>query len=191
MTGRAIEIRGARTHHLKDLSLDLPREAFTVVCGVSGSGKSSLVLDTLGAESYRRFLGTLAHAGDGAGLPRPDVDRIDGLPPAVAAGFVARRPGPRETLGPVTEAHDGLGVLFARAAVPHCPRCGRAVGAVAPERVIEALLARPEGTRVVLHAPRGRGPSALAAARRDGFVRARVAGRPVRVEEVEDAAAGA
>src|SRR5688572_15130603 len=177
MAGKAIEVRGARTHHLKDVSLDLPREAFTVVCGVSGSGKSSLVLDTLGAESYRRFLGTLAHAGESAGLPRPDVDRVDGLPPAVAAGFLARTPGPRETLGTLTETHDALRVLFARAAVPHCPRCGTPVAAVHPETVIEGVMALPEGARVFLFAPRGKGPDAAALARREGFVRARVAGR--------------
>ncbi len=181
-----IEIRGARTHNLKDLTLSIPREAWTVVCGVSGSGKSSLVLDTLGGESYRRFLGTLAHAGDGAGLPRPDVDRIDGLPPAVAAGFLVRAPGRRETLGTLTEVHHGLRALFARAAVPHCPRCGGPVVAVAPERVIERLLSLPAGTKVVLAAPRGRGKEAVERARRDGFVRIRVAGRLLRVEDVDD-----
>ena len=183
MAERAIEVRGARTHHLKDLSLDLPREAWTVVAGVSGSGKSSLVLDTLGAESYRRFLGTLARAHDAGALPRPDVDRIDGLPPAVAAGFLSRAPGPRETLGTVTEIHDALRVLFARAAVPHCPRDGVAIAVTSPERVIESLLALPEGTKVVLYAPRGRGQGAVAAARRDGFVRARVAGVLARLDE--------
>lgn len=186
----AIEIRGARTHNLRDLSLSIPREAWTVVCGVSGSGKSSLVLDTLGAESYRRFLGTLAHAGDGQGLPRPDVDRIDGLPPAVAAGFLSRSPGPRETLATLTEVHHGLRALFARAAVPHCPTCGGTVSAVAPERVIERLLALPPGTKVVLAAPRGRGKEAVERTRRAGFVRARVAGRVVRLEEVENDVAG-
>ena len=179
----SIRIHGARTHHLKDLSLDLPREAWTVVCGVSGSGKSSLVLDTLGAESRRRFLGTLERGAGAEGFARPDVDRIDGLPPAVTAGFLQRSPGPRATLATATEVHDGLRVLFARAAVPHCPRCGRDLRAVAPERVIETLLARPEGTRVVLVAPKGRGPEALAAARRDGFVRARLAGRMVRLDD--------
>ncbi len=189
MASRAIEIRGARTHHLKSLDLDLPREAFTVVCGVSGSGKSSLVLDTLGAESYRRFLGTLARGG-AEGLSKPDVDRIDGLPPAVAAGFLSRAPGPRETLATVTEIADGLRLLFARAATPHCPRCGDAVRAQAPERAIEDLLGRPEGTRVVLLAPRGRGAEALEAVRRDGFVRARVGGRLLRLDDTPAPAAG-
>lgn len=177
-----IAIRGARTHHLQDLDLDLPREALTVVCGVSGSGKSSLVLDTLGAESYRRFLGTLEHGGADA-FARPDVDRIEGLPPAVTAGFSGRAPGPRETLASVADVLDGLRALFARAAVPHCPRCTRPVAAAPPERVVEGLLARPEGTRVVLLAPRGEGPPGLASARAEGFVRVRVDGVVLRLDE--------
>ncbi|MFO0933213.1 MAG: AAA family ATPase [Planctomycetota bacterium] len=179
----SIQVRGARTHHLQNLDLDLPRDAWTVVCGVSGSGKSSLVLDTLGAESCRRFLGTLERAGAAEGLVRPDVDRVDGLPPAVLAGFDGRAPGPRETLASVADVLDGLRTLWARTAVPHCPACGRAVAAVAPEKVIETLLARPAGTRVVLLAPRGTGPDALAAARRDGYVRVRVGGVLARLDE--------
>ncbi|MCC7136794.1 MAG: hypothetical protein IT460_00020 [Planctomycetes bacterium] len=180
---RSIVVRGARTHHLKGIDLDLPRDAWTVVCGVSGSGKSSLVLDTLGAESYRRFLGTMERGAGAESIARPDVDRIEGLPPAVVAGFPTRAPGPRETLASVADLLDGLRALWARAAEPRCPTCGRAVAAVPPERVIEDLLARPEGTRVVLLAPRGRGPDALEAARRDGFVRARAAGRMLRLDE--------
>ena len=157
MSGKAIEIRGCRTHHLKDLSLDLPREAFTVVCGVSGSGKSSLVMDTLGAESVRRFLGTLSSEG-AESLARPDVDRIDGLPPAVSAGFASRAPGPRETLATIAEVYDGLRVLFTRAAVPHCPRCGRSVRAVSPEQVLSDLLARPRARRSCCSRRAGAGP---------------------------------
>jgi len=187
MTARHIEIRGARTHHLKNLSLDLPREAWTVVCGVSGSGKTSLVLDTLGAESYRRFLGTLERGAGPESIGKPDVDRIDGLPPAVSAGFSSRAPAPRETLAAVADALGSLQVLFARAAVPHCPRCRSAVVAVSPARTIERLLANPDGTKIVLVAPRGHGPDALAAARRDGYVRVRVAGRILRLDDVTDA----
>ncbi|MDA1193937.1 MAG: hypothetical protein O2894_02020, partial [Planctomycetota bacterium] len=119
-----IRIYGARTHNLRDLDLALPRGAWTVVCGVSGSGKSSLVMDTLGAESRRRFLGTQRGGIRLEGLPRPDVDRIEGLPPAVTVGFGARRPGPRATLGTVSEVSHALLALFMRAAVPHCPTCG-------------------------------------------------------------------
>ena len=191
MPPRPIEIRGARTHHLKDLSLDLPREAWTVVCGVSGSGKTSLVLDTLGAESYRRFLGTLERGAGPESIGKPDVDRIDGLPPAVSAGFASRAPGPRETLASVADVLAALRTLFARAAVPHCPRCGGTVVAVSPARTIERLLARAEGTKIVLLAPRGRGPEAVAAARRDGFVRVRIAGVIRRLDELGDDASPA
>ena len=161
MPPRPIEIRGARTHHLKDLSLDLPREAWTVVCGVSGSGKSSLVLDTLGAESYRRFLGTLERGAAPRALARPDVDRIDGLPPAVTAGFLvprARAPARRSRRSP--RSTTALRVLFARAAVPHCPRCGARRRAVSPERVIERLLARPRARASCSSRRAGRGPEA-------------------------------
>jgi len=182
-----IRIHGARTHNLRDLDLTLPRGAWTAVCGVSGSGKSSLVLDTLGAESRRRFLGTLSRAGAALeGLPRPDVDRIEGLPPAVTAGFSARRPGVRATLGTVTEVTHALRALFMRAAVPHCPACARPVEATTREAVTAALLAVAEGTRLVLLAPHGRGAEAFEAAARDGFVRVRIAGGDVkRVEEVD------
>ncbi|MDJ0522268.1 MAG: ABC-ATPase UvrA [Planctomycetota bacterium] len=182
-----IRIHGARTHNLRDLSLELPLQAWTVVCGVSGSGKSSLVLDTLGAESRRRFLGTLRKAGHALeGLPRPDVDRIEGLPPAVTAGFAARRAGVRATLGTVTEVTHALRALFMRAAVPHCPSCGRPVDAASREAVTATLLAEPEGTRLVLTAPRGSGPAALEAAASEGFVRARVDGGAVeRLEELD------
>lgn len=190
MTTRPIEIRGARTHHLKDLSLDLPRERWTVVCGVSGSGKTSLVLDTLGAESYRRFLGTLERGAGPESIGKPDVDRIDGLPPAVSAGFSARAPGPRETVASVADVLASLRTLFARAATPHCPRCDAVIRAVSPGRTIGRLLAHPEGTKIVLLAPRGTGEEALAAARRDGYVRVRIAGRIVRLDEGE-AVAGA
>lgn len=183
MTGW-IRIRGARTHNLADLDLDLPRASFNVVCGVSGSGKSSLVLDTLGAESRRRFLGTLERAARGPGLERPDVDAIEGLPPAVVAGFLARAPGARQTLGTLTEVTHALRALFARAAVPHCPTCGEALHVEGRERVAEALLGQETGTRILLLAPRGRGEEALAAAAREGFVRVRIGGGAVvRVED--------
>ncbi|MHC5012144.1 MAG: excinuclease ABC subunit UvrA, partial [Planctomycetota bacterium] len=185
MVDRAIHIRGARTHNLRDLDLDLPRDAWTVVCGVSGSGKSSLVLDTLAAESRRRFLGTLQRTPRGMeGWPRPDVDRIEGLPPAVAAGFVVRRPGPRQTLGTITEVTHALRALFLRAAVPHCPQCGAPVESRTREAVAAELLDLPEGSRVFLLSPRGRGPTALEDVRRAGYVRIRVADGPI--ERLED-----
>ncbi len=187
MSDGTIRVRGARTHNLRDLDLDLPRGAWTVVGGVSGSGKSSLVLDTLGAESRRRFLATSRRGGD-LELPRPDVDAIEGLPPAVAAGFTARAPGPRETLGTVTEVTYALRALFARMATPHCPRCGAGLVALDRLAVAARLLERPPGTRFVLLASRGRGPAALADAGREGFVRVRVSGGEIaRTEDVDPA----
>ena len=187
----SIRVFGARTHNLRDLDLTIPRDAWTVVCGVSGSGKSSLVVDTLGAESRRRFLGTQRVGAALEGLPRPDVDRIDGLPPAISVGFSARRPGVRDTLGTLTEVTHGLRALFMRAAVPHCPACGERIEASTREAVAAALLAWPEGAKVVLLAPRGAGPEALAQVERDGFVRVRIAGGDVvRLEDLEGATVG-
>ncbi len=184
MARDAIRIRGARTHNLADFDLDLPRGAWTVVCGVSGSGKSSLVLDTLGAESRRRFLSTLERTARTPPVERPDVDAIEGLPPAVVAGFLARSPGSRHTLGTLTEVTHALRALFARAAVPHCPVCDRTLLVSDRETIARDLIARPAGTRVVLLAPRGRGPDALAEALRQGFVRVRVGRGPVtRIED--------
>ncbi|MDF1700936.1 MAG: hypothetical protein P1V36_07230 [Planctomycetota bacterium] len=187
-----IRVFGARTHNLRDLDLAIPRAAWTVVCGVSGSGKSSLVVDTLGAESRRRFLGTQRGGAALEGLPRPDVDRIEGLPPAVSVGFSSRRPGVRATLGTLTEVTHALRALFMRAAVPHCPTCDTPVEATSREAVAAALLAWPEGTKVVLLAPRGVGPEAVEQVGRDGFVRVRIAGGAVvRLEELEGAGIGA
>ncbi len=188
----AIHVHGARTHNLQDLTLAIPREAWTVVCGVSGSGKSSLVVDTLGAESRRRFLGT-QRRGASLDLPqRPDVDRIEGLPPAVSAGFVLRAPSARETLGTTTEVTHALRSLFMRAAVPHCPTCGNPVEARTREGILAVLLAHPHGTRLVLTAPHGTGPDALEAAAREGFVRVRVGNEAVeRIEDVDAESIGA
>lgn len=187
MTTPLIRVRGARTHNLKDIDLDLPRGALTVVCGVSGSGKSSLVLDTLGVEARRRFLGTLERGStESEAAARPDVDTIDGLPPAVTAGFLARSPSSRVTLGTLTEVTPALRALFARVALPHCPACGGSVVARTREAVTAELLSRPEGTRVVLLAAHGQGPAGWMAAQREGFVRARVSDGPVqRIEDVQ------
>lgn len=189
MARELVRIRGARTHNLKDVSVDLVRGAWTVVVGVSGSGKSSLVMDTLVAESRRRYLGTLRHAVPGVDLaPRPPVDSIAGLPPAVATGFSPVRPGRRATLGTITEVTRALRTLVARLGVVHCPMCDRALSVTTTTRLTEALLAHPEGTRLVLVAPSmERGAAALEAARAAGFVRVRRAdGRIVRIEEVDD-----
>lgn len=193
MSDRRIRIQGARTHNLRDLHLDLPWEAWTVVCGVSGSGKSSLVLDTLGAESRRRFLGALARTTGGVELlARPDVDRIEGLLPAVIVGAGERAPGPLETVGTRTEASHALRALFARAAVPHCPTCGTALAVLARPSIAATLASLPRGTRIQVLARIGRGPTARTAAERQGYVRVRVAGRGVkRLEDLPASAVAA
>lgn len=189
MTAHSIRVRGARTHNLRDVDVDLPWEAWTAVCGVSGSGKSSLVLDTLGAESQRRFLGSLGRTAEGSELfARPDVDRIEGLPPAVVVGAGERAPGPLETVGTVTELSHALRALWARAATPHCPGCGAALEVLAREAIVERVRALPAGSRVLVLARGGRGPQALEAAVRAGWVRVRVdGGAAVRVDELAPA----
>src|SRR5262245_15218066 len=124
-----IRIRGARTHNLHSLNLDLPRGRFIAFSGPSGSGKSSLAFDTLHAEGQRRFLLTLASADRAlfAQLQRPDVDRIEGLPPTLCVSQHTATPRPRATLGTLTEIHDHLRLLWARLGTPHCPRCGRPI----------------------------------------------------------------
>lgn len=189
MTAHSIRVRGARTHNLRDVDVDLPWEAWTAVCGVSGSGKSSLVLDTLGAESQRRFLGSLGRTAEGSELfARPDVDRIEGLPPAVVVGAGERAPGPLETVGTVTELSHALRALWARAATPHCPGCGTALAVLTREAIVERVRGLPAGSRVLVLARAGRGPEALAASVRAGWVRVRVdGGAAVRVDELDAA----
>lgn len=181
-----LRIRGARTHNLRDLDVDLPLGAWTVVVGVSGSGKSSLVLDTLGAESRRRFLGVLGRTREGLELvPRPDVDRIDHLPPAVLLGAGERAPGPLETVGTLLEASHALRALYARAATPHCPACGDPLAVLPRTRILAALTALPAGTRLYVLVRVGRGPAGLAAATKGGYVRVRVAEGPLlRLEDL-------
>lgn len=184
---QSIHIRGARTHNLRDISLELPRGAWTVVCGRSGSGKSSLVLDTLAAESKRRYLGTLRRAAGGLDwLPRPDVDGIDGLPPAVASGFRGRRPSIRQTLGTVSELARGLQVLYARLGEAHCPVCDEALPSLDAAAMRDTLLALPERSRVLMLVhPDSRGGAAREEALARGFVRLRRAdGTVARVEDV-------
>src|SRR5580704_19323577 len=129
-----IRVRGARTHNLKSIDVDLPRDRLVVLTGLSGSGKSSLAFDTLYAEGQRRYLeGLSSYARQFLDqLERPDVDAIEGLPPTVAIDQKAGAANPRSTLGTVTEIYDYLRLLFARAGVPHCPTCGSAINRQTP-----------------------------------------------------------
>jgi excinuclease ABC subunit A len=185
-----IRIRGARSHNLKNLSLELPRDRLIVVTGLSGSGKSSLAFDTLYAEGQRRYVESLsAYARQFLEqMEKPDVDSIDGLSPAIAIEQKGLGRNPRSTVGTVTEIYDFLRLLYARAGDPHCFQCGRPIGAQTIPEIVDRLLELPEGSRIQVLAPVVRGRKGefrreLQELRRSGFVRVRVDGELHDLEE--------
>ncbi len=178
-----IRVAGAREHNLRGVSVTLPADRLICFTGVSGSGKSSLAFDTLYAEGQRRYVESLSsYARQFLGeLPKPDVDLISGLPPAISIQQKTSGWNPRSTVGTITQIHDYLRVLFARAGVQHCPGCGRPISAQTREQMLERILALPEGTRFTLLAPKVRGQKGeyrdlFDELIRQGFVRARVDG---------------
>ncbi len=183
-------VRGAREHNLRNISLDLPRDALIVFTGLSGSGKSSLAFDTIFAEGQRRYVESLsAYARQFLGqMDKPDVDFIEGLSPAVSIDQKSTSRNPRSTVGTITEVYDYLRLLYARAGRPHCPICGERISRQSPQQIVDRLLALPEGTRFQVLAPVVRGRKGeyaevfrqLAA---DGFSRARVDGELVQLTE--------
>jgi excinuclease ABC subunit A len=179
-----IYIRGAKEHNLKNIDVRLPRFKLIVITGVSGSGKSSLALDTLYAEGQRRYVESLSsYARQFVGqMDKPKVDYIGGLSPAIAIEQKAVSKNPRSTVGTVTEIHDYLRVLFARIGTPHCPRCGREVRAQSPQQIAEQVAELPANTRFQLLAPlarnrKGSFQDTFAQARASGFARVRVDGQ--------------
>ncbi|MCW5595993.1 MAG: excinuclease ABC subunit UvrA [Rhodocyclaceae bacterium] len=179
-----IRIRGARTHNLKNLNLDLPRNRLTVITGLSGSGKSSLAFDTLYAEGQRRYVESLsAYARQFLQLmEKPDVDLIEGLSPAIAIEQKATSHNPRSTVGTVTEIHDYLRLLFARAGQPHCPEHGQPLAAQSVSQMVDHVLELPEDTRLMILAPvvagrKGEQLDLFTELRAQGFVRLRVDGK--------------
>jgi len=176
-------VRGAREHNLRDVSLDLPRDALVVFTGLSGSGKSSLAFDTIFAEGQRRYVESLsAYARQFLGqMDKPDVDFIEGLSPAVSIDQKSTSRNPRSTVGTITEVYDYLRLLFARAGRPHCPRCGRPIARQTPQQIVDRVLEMPEGTRFAVLAPVVRGRKGeyvdlFADLQTKGFSRARVDG---------------
>ncbi len=148
-------VRGAREHNLKDVSIDLPRDALIVFTGLSGSGKSSLAFDTIFAEGQRRYVESLsAYARQFLGqMDKPDVDFIEGLSPAVSIDQKSTSKNPRSTVGTITEVYDYLRLLYARAGRPHCPECGRPIARQSPQQIVERVLELEEGTRFQVLAP--------------------------------------
>ncbi|MFZ5812413.1 MAG: excinuclease ABC subunit UvrA [Thermodesulfobacteriota bacterium] len=178
-----IHIEGARQHNLKDLTLDIPRDRLVVVCGPSGSGKSTLAFDIVYAEGQRRYVESLsAYARQFLPqLDKPQVDKIEGLSPAISLEQQSATRNPRSTVGTVTEIHDFLRVFFARLGRPHCPGCGRPIQARTLDEIIADLMALPEGAKLILMAPlvehqKGTQADRLARLKAQGFVRVRVDG---------------
>src|SRR5437660_3950436 len=190
MSTDSIVVRGARVHNLKNIDFEIPHNTLTVVTGVSGSGKSSLAFDTLYAEGQRRYVESLSsYARQFLGeLPKPDVDYLGGLSPAISIQQKAAGRNPRSTVGTITEIHDYLRVLYARIGQGHCPECGRPITAQTREQIIARILALPEGTRFLVLAPVVRGHKGeykdlFEDMLKRGFVRARVDGRVVRLSD--------
>ena len=186
-----ISIRGARTHNLKNINLDIPRNQLVVITGLSGSGKSSLAFDTLYAEGQRRYVESLsAYARQFLQLmDKPDVDMIEGLSPAISIEQKAASHNPRSTVGTVTEIHDYLRLLFARAGTPYCPDHDLALQAQTVSQMVDAVLAMPEDTRLMILAPvarerKGEFTEVFAEMQAQGYVRFRVDGEVLEVEQL-------
>src|ERR671912_23107 len=185
-----IVVSGAREHNLKDVSLELPRDALVVITGLSGSGKSSLAFDTIYAEGQRRYVESLsAYARQFLGqMDKPDVDSIEGLSPAISIDQKTTSRNPRSTVGTVTEIYDYLRLLWARVGHPHCYNCGRPIAAQSAEQVIDQVMQLPEGTKFMVLAPVVRGRKGeygklFEELRADGFTRVKVDGELRRLEE--------
>ena len=188
-----IIIEGAKVHNLRNVDVRIPRNSLTVVTGLSGSGKSSLAFDTLYAEGQRRYVESLsAYARQFLDqMQKPDVERIEGLSPAIAIEQRTTGGNPRSIVATVTEIHDYLRLLYGSIGLAHCPKCGKPVRRQSAEQIVEALLKLPEGTKFILYAPvvqgrKGRHEETIADIKRAGFARVRVDGAVYPVEEVPE-----
>ena len=186
----SIIIKGAREHNLKNVSVTLPRNRMIVFTGLSGSGKSSLAFDTIYAEGQRRYVESMSsYARQFLGqMDKPDVDLIEGLSPAISIDQKTTARNPRSTVGTVTEIHDYLRLLYARAGTPHCPVCGREIRQQSVDEMVAAVLALPEGTKIQLLSPivrtrKGEHTKMLEQALKDGFLRVRIDGEMYELDE--------
>ena len=178
-----IRIRGANEHNLKNISVDIPRDQFVVLTGLSGSGKSSLAFDTIYAEGQRRYMESLSsYARQFLGqMEKPDVESIEGLSPAISIDQKSTNRNPRSTVGTVTEIYDYFRLLYARIGIPHCPKCGREIKKQTVDQMVDQIMTLPERSKIQLLAPvvrgrKGRHEKVLDQAKRSGFVRVRVDG---------------
>ncbi len=185
-----IKIQGARVHNLKNIDIELPRDKFIVMTGLSGSGKSSLAFDTIYAEGQRRYMESLSsYARQFLGqMDKPDVDYIEGLSPAVSIDQKTTSRNPRSTVGTVTEIYDYLRLLFARVGVPHCPKCGKPISQQTVEQMVDQLMVYPERTKIQVLAPIARGKKGefqktFEQLKKSGYVRVRVDGEMRELEE--------
>ena len=190
MSIEKLVVRGAREHNLKDVSIELPREALIVFTGLSGSGKSSLAFDTIFAEGQRRYVESLsAYARQFLGqMDKPDVDFIEGLSPAVSIDQKSTNRNPRSTVGTITEVYDYFRLLFARAGRPHCPQCGKAVSRQSPQQIVDQILTMPATTKFQVLAPvirerKGEFVDLFAELVTQGYSRARVDGETIQLTE--------
>ncbi len=193
MKGGFIKIKGARVHNLKNIDLAIPQNKLVVITGISGSGKSSLAFDTLYAEGQRRYVESLsAYARQFLGvMDKPDVDKIEGISPAISIDQRKAAHNPRSTVGTITEIYDYLRLLFARTGVPHCPKCGRLVTRQTIDQITEQILKLPKKNKVTIFGPvirgrKGEHHGILEEIQRGGFVRVRLDGILHRVEEALD-----
>ncbi len=185
-----IKIRGANEHNLQHIDVDIPRDQFVVLTGLSGSGKSSLAFDTIYAEGQRRYMESLSsYARQFLGqMEKPDVESIEGLPPAISIDQKSTNRNPRSTVGTVTEVYDYFRLLYARIGIPHCPKCGREIRKQTIDEMVDQILAMPERTKIQLLAPvvrgrKGEHAKVLESARKGGYVRVRIDGNMYELTE--------